>query len=349
MQESYVSKNHLKILNLLKRAAGRHISGETISKKVRVSRAAIWKYVSALRKYGYKITSKQGSGYRLVSFTKFLLPWEVGGGLETTLMGREIYHYMLLDSTQDVAIRLAERNAPEGTVVVAETQKKGRARVGRRWMAPAGGIWLSVILRPKLPAAESTILPLVGALAVCNAIRKEYGLDARLKWPNDVVIGAKKVSGVLAEMSSEADRINYVVLGVGINANIDSKRLEKTVRGTKGFYGATSLMDELGTPVERITLLRRVLAEVEELYNELWEEGRSTLIEKWKEHSATLGTTVTVSLNGASFVGRAVDLDYDGALLVRLPNGDIKRVIAGDVYVRASRKLKARTKKRRVR
>jgi len=334
MLESIADEKNLEILKLLKRANGRYVSGEMISKHVKVSRAAIWKHVSALRKYGYKIESKEGSGYKLVKPTDQLLPWEIKDGLKTGFVGKEIHHYAVIDSTQDLAIKLAESNAPEGTVVVAEKQRRGRARVGRRWAAPEGGIWLSAILKPKIPTAESTILPLVAALAVCNAVRKECKLDARLKWPNDVTINGKKVSGILAEMSCEADRVNYVVVGIGVNANVNIKKLEATIKGTEGYYGATSLMNELGKAVDRVKLTRSILAELEGTYVDLEEEGSDMIIQAWKERSATLGTTVTVALNEMCFVGRAIDIDYDGALLVKLPDGNIKRIVAGDVYVR---------------
>lgn len=334
MLESITDEKNLEILKLLKRADGKYVSGERISKGVKVSRAAIWKHVSALRNYGYEIESKEGSGYRLVKPTDQLLPWEVRAGLKTDFVGKEMHHYSVIDSTQDLAIKLAESSSPEGTVVVAERQRKGRARVGRRWAAPEGGIWLSVILKPKIPTAESTILPLVAALAVCNAIRKDCRLDAKLKWPNDVTINGKKVSGILAEMSCEADRVNYVVIGIGVNANVDVKKLEKVIKGTEGYYGATSLMNELGKKVNRVKLTRSILAELEETYMDLEEEGSDRIIQAWKERSATLGTTVTVALNEMCMVGKAIDIDYDGALLVKLPDGNIKRIVAGDVYVR---------------
>ncbi|MFY3742021.1 MAG: BirA family biotin operon repressor/biotin-[acetyl-CoA-carboxylase] ligase [Candidatus Nitrosomirales archaeon] len=337
MQESIVDAKHLEILKLLKKANGRYVSGERISKDVKVSRVAIWKHVSALRKYGYRIESKEGSGYKLIKSTNQLLPWEIKQGLKTKFVGKQIHHYALIDSTQDLAIRLAENNAQEGTVVVAEKQKKGRARVGRRWAAPEGGIWISTILRPKIPTAESTILPLAVSLAVGNAIRKECKLDAKLKWPNDIIINGKKVSGILAEMSCEADRINYVVIGIGVNANVNVKKLEASIKGTEGYYGATSLMKELGKEVDRVKLMRRILDELEETYLELEEEGSDIIIRKWKEHSATLGTNVTVALNEMCFVGKAIDIDYDGALLVKLADGNIKRIVAGDVYVRMAK------------
>ena len=334
VQESVADTEHLEILKMLKKAKGRYVSGKSISRKTDVSRAAICKHVSALKKYGYAIASRKGQGYKLVKPSNKLLPWEIGNGLKTQLVGREIHHFGVIDSTQDLAIKLAEENVPEGSVVIAEKQKRGRARVGRKWSAPEGGIWLSIILRPKIPTAESTILPLAVSLAVCNAMRSVCKVNAKLKWPNDVIINGKKVSGILAEMSCEADRINYVVIGIGINANVNIRKIESAIRGTAGYYGATSLMKEVGKEVDRIALVRKILAELEDVYLELEKEGSDMIIQAWKNLSATLGTNVTVSLNEMCFEGKAVDIDYDGALLVKLPNGNIKRIVAGDVYVR---------------
>ncbi|MFQ5970341.1 MAG: biotin--[acetyl-CoA-carboxylase] ligase [Nitrososphaerales archaeon] len=334
MLESVADKKNIEILKLLKGLKGQYISGEKISKSIKVSRAAIWKHVSTLRNYGYKVESKKGLGYKLVKATDQLLPWEIKDGLKGRFVARKMHHYSVLDSTQDIAIKLAEAGAQEGTVVIAEKQKKGRGRVGRKWIAPEGGIWLSTILRPKIPTAESTILPLAAALAVCNAIKSECKLDAKLKWPNDVIIGGRKVSGILAEMSCEADTVNYVVIGIGVNANVDVKKIESTIKDTEGYYGITSLRSKSGKKIDRIKLVRKILVELEEIYLDLEEERSDMIIQAWKDNSETLGTNVTVSLNEMCFEGKAIDIDYDGALLVKLPNGSIKRIVAGDVFIR---------------
>jgi BirA family biotin operon repressor/biotin-[acetyl-CoA-carboxylase] ligase len=334
VQESLADAKHIEILKMLKKAKGRYVSGQSISRKTDVSRAAIWKHISTLKRYGYRIASSQGQGYKLLHSSDQLLPWEIKDGLKTEFMGRVIHHFSIIDSTQDLAIKLAEENAPEGIVVIAETQRRGRGRIGRKWSAPEGGIWLSIILRPKIPTAESTILPLATALAVCIAIRSVCKVDARLKWPNDIIIKGKKVAGVLAEMSCEADRINYIVIGIGINANVNVRKIEANIKNTPGYYGAASLLNEMGKEVDRIALVRKLLAELESIYLELESEGSDTIIQSWKDLSATLGTTVTVSQNDIAFEGKAVDIDYDGALLVKLPDGNIRRVVAGDVYVR---------------
>jgi len=334
VQESLADTKHLEILKMLKKAKGKYVSGQSISKRTKVSRAAIWKHVSALKKYGYKIASKQGQGYKLVKQSNKLLPWEISNSLRTQYIGKEIHHFNVIDSTQDLAIKLAERDAPQGIVVIAEKQKKGRGRIGRQWSAPEGGIWLSVILRPKIPTAESTILPLATALAMRNAIKHACNVDAKLKWPNDVIVNGKKIAGILVEMSCEADRINYVVIGIGINANVNVRKIESSRKGTPGYYGVTSLMKEADKEVDRIELVKKILAELEQVYLELERAGSDMIIQSWKNHSATIGSNVTVALNEMCFEGKAVDIDYDGALLVKLPNGNIKRIVAGDVYVR---------------
>ncbi|MEM3084380.1 MAG: biotin--[acetyl-CoA-carboxylase] ligase [Nitrososphaerales archaeon] len=333
MPESIAEPTQLKILKMLKARDG-YVSGESISRKIGVSRAAIWKHISSLKKYGYKILSGQEQGYKLVRISDQLLPWEIRDGLKTQFMGREIRHFNAADSTQDIAIKLAEQDAPEGTVVVSEKQRRGRARLGRKWIAPEGGIWLSIILRPKIPTARITLIPLATSLGVCNAIRSICKVNAKLKWPNDVVINGKKVAGILAEMSCEADGANHVVVGVGINANVNVRKIESSIQGTAGYYGATSLMKETGKDVDRIALVRKMLTELEKVYLSLEKEGSDMIIQAWKNLSDTLGSNVAVMQNEVCFEGKAVDIDYDGALLVKLPNGDIRRIVAGDVYVR---------------
>lgn len=334
MKESLVNTKHLEILKILKNAKGRYVSGEAVSRRVNVSRVAIWKQISTLKKYGYKISSKQGQGYKLVKKSNHLLPWEIDYDLKTQYIGKKIHHFNFIDSTQDLAIKIAEMDTSEGSVVIAEKQRRGRGRIGRKWSAPAGGIWLSIILRPKIPTAESTIFPLAAALSVCNAIRDVCKVNAQLKWPNDVIINGKKIAGILIEMSCEADRINYVVIGIGVNANVNIQKIESHIKETPGYYGSTSLMKEVGREIDRITLVSKIFVELEQIYLELEKKGSNMIIQSWKNNSAMLDRNVTITTNEICFEGKAFDIDFDGALLVKLPNGNIERIVAGDVYVR---------------
>lgn len=338
MEESKIDANQLEILVMLKNVKNGYVSGETLSEKTGISRAAVWKHISDLRRMGYQIASIRGTGYALEKIADLLLPWEVCGNLETKFIGKEYHHFVSVDSTQDLANSMAEAGFPDGTVVVAERQKKGRGRIGRTWTAPYGGIWLSVILRPKIPPAESTIIPLSAALAVCNAIRKTCDVAATLKWPNDVIIDGRKVAGILLEMSSEADRIDYVVVGIGINANVDASKIESAIKDSAGYYGATSLIEELGIAVDRRKLLRQLLYELENAYSSILRGHSNMIIKKWKQLSHMLGKQVTVSQHDSEIKGVATDLDVDGALLIRERGGEIRRIVAGDVYVRIDKR-----------
>src|SRR5919106_1224866 len=218
------SEEHL--LSLLRLQKG-YISGKLISKETGISTSGISKRIKILRKYGYDIESRHKMGYRLAGETNLPLPWELTKVLDTLFVGKDKIIYRLsTHSTQNLAILLAEKNpSSDGTVIIAGQQKSGRGRQNRKWLSPKGGIWLSVVLKPHIPAAKMTLLPFAAALAVRDSIKKCTQLDAKLRWPNDVTISGKKVAGILIDISTEAEQVNYAVIGVGINANVDSSAI----------------------------------------------------------------------------------------------------------------------------
>ena len=241
---------------------GGHISGEELGKRLKMTRTAIWKRVNRLRGLGYEIASSPRRGYSLVSVPDLLLPEEIEPGLYTKIFGRQIIFYHELSSTQAAAKELARQGAEEGTVVISETQSQGKGRKGREWSsAPGQGIQISVILRPRLKPAQSIQIPLVAGVAVAQAIAKVTPLKPRIKWPNDLIVGRKKVGGILTEMSAEIDRIDYVVLGIGLNVNTPQALFPKEIGEI-----ATSLAEELGGRVSRVRLLQSFLEEFEGLY-----------------------------------------------------------------------------------
>jgi len=245
--------------------------------------------------------------------------------LGTRVIGRHTRWHETLPSTNELAMRLAEIQVPEGTVVVAEEQTAGRGRFGRAWASPRGGIWFSVILRPRLPVAQLPLVGLVAGAAVARAVRTSTRLPARLKWPNDVLVEGRKVAGILAEAGPRAE---WLVLGIGINANVPLAELPQD-------YPATSLTERAGAPVDRGQLAREVLRELDRAYDELQEPGGSVgALRKWREMADTLGRTVRVDGAADSFEGLAVDVDDAGALLVRLADGRVERVVAGEVTLR---------------
>lgn len=244
-------------------------------------------------------------------------------GLKTKIFGRKIVYLSEVGSTNEEAKKLAGEGALEGTVVIAERQTRGKGRLNRTWVSPPGGIWLSLILRPKIAPNEAPKIAFLAALAAAKAI-SQLGLNARLKWPNDVLINERKVCGVLMEADAEVEKVNYLIVGIGINANFEPELFPSEFRGA-----ATTLKHELGKKISRAELVRRLLEEFEMAYT-IFNRGEfSAILDEWKKLSATIGARVRVITSGRTIEGTAEDLDKDGALLVRV--GDrAERVIAGD-------------------
>src|SRR5215210_1870239 len=324
------SEEHL--LSLLRLQKG-YISGKILAKETGISTSGISKRIKILRKYGYNIESRHRMGYRIAGETNLPLPWELTKVLDTLFVGKDkIIYRLTTHSTQNLAILLAEKNpSSDGIVIIAGQQKSGRGRQNRKWLSPKGGIWLSVVLRPRISSSKITLLPFAAALAVCDAIKKTTQLDAKLRWPNDITISGKKVAGILIDSSVEAERINYAVIGIGVNANVDSSmislHLEKSIK-------VTSLSNELGHETSIVGLTKEILERLEYYYIELEHRVPHTIIEKWKKNSDILGQKVVLTQSNRTIKGIAADVKDDGSLLVKADDcGDID-VVASDIYVR---------------
>ena len=300
------------------------VSGQKLSQHLKISRAAVWKHVHELRESGYRIEAIPRRGYRLDAVPDKLLSWEIRSGLTTRALGQEIFCYETLPSTMDEAFRLAaEERCPEGTLVCSESQSRGRGRMGRTWLSPKGkGIYASLILKPVLSPLEVGWITFAAAIAVCEGIKAATGLDAVIKWPNDVLIQRKKVSGILTEMNAEIDRVHFVVVGLGLNVNTDKSHLPPH---------ATSLKMELGRKVSRVLFLQEVLKSLELWYDCLLERRFTPVLERWKELSMTLGRRIRISEHHDAIEGKAVDLSDDGGLIVLDDNGDLIKKMTGDV------------------
>jgi BirA family biotin operon repressor/biotin-[acetyl-CoA-carboxylase] ligase len=314
-----------KIVRSLKSHEG-YLSGEDISRALNISRAAIWKYMDQLRDLGYEIEAFPHRGYRLVSSPDTLLRSEVQCGLGTRKFGCDVHHYDSLGSTMDEAFRLGLADAPEGAVVVAESQTKGRGRMGRHWSSPKGkGIYFSLILRPKLPPSQAAMLTLAAAVAVSESVEKIFpDVKARIKWPNDLLVGGKKLCGILTELRAETDRVQFIVVGVGLNVNTKQTQL---------LPEATSLRVETGSKCSRLVLFQEILRDLEQRYTSFLKEGSSSVVADWKARSATLGCKVRFVDRGENRVGVAEDLADDGGLLIRMPDGKIIKRVAGDIML----------------
>jgi len=309
------------------------VSGADMSRALGISRTAVWKHIVALREAGFVVEAIPSRGYRLRGSPDLLLPSELQRGLATGFVGRDIHHFDTLDSTNRVALALAEDGAAEGTVVVAEAQTAGRGRLGRTWYSPPRvNIYTSVILRPSLPMAQAAQVVLVGAVAAARAIASLYDgppqTPPRIKWPNDILLGGRKISGTLVETASQGELVRHLVLGIGINVNLAEKDLPEDIRGI-----ATSLAIACGHPVSRVELARRLYGEIEAVYLRFLQEGFKRLATEYAALSEMWGRPVRVTLTRGSVEGIAEGLEPDGALRLRLPSGNAERILAGDVQL----------------
>jgi len=313
------------VLSFLAEATDEFVSGEAISGKLGFTRAAVWKHVEALRGRGYRIDAIPARGYRLVGVPDRLTALEIRPLLNTHDLGQVVHSYDELTSTNDRAKELADEGAEHGEVVVAEAQTSGRGRRGRTWVSPPRkNLYFSVVLRPDLPPARAPELTLVASVAISEALQ-QAGVDARIKWPNDLLASGKKIAGILTELAADPDRVEWVVLGVGVNLNARAEDFPADVRGE-----ATSILLERGQPAPRALFAAACFTALEGWLDRHAEGGFAAIREAWRERSATLGREVSVRLDDREIVGTAEDLDETGALLVRTPAG-LERILSGEV------------------
>jgi BirA family biotin operon repressor/biotin-[acetyl-CoA-carboxylase] ligase len=315
-----VEELEARVLELLLRS-GTYVSGEEAARALGTSRATVSRLVRSLMRRGFPIEVHPGLGYRALNPDDLSLAPQVVQYLDTGV--RFAVHYVeSCGSTQDLADALAREGSPEGTVVLAEAMERGRGRMGRRWVAGRGGLWVTVVLRPRLTGVTH-LLSLATGVAVARAIREVAGVGAGVKWPNDVLIEGRKVAGVLIEGRAEADRLQYVLVGVGVNVN---NELPEELSTT-----ATTLARVVGRPVPRLPLLASLLRNLDHLYGALSRGGVGYVLDEWRRVSTTLGTVVRAVTIDGEVVGVAEDVAEDGALLVRTFSGTVRRVYAGDV------------------
>ncbi len=319
------------ILQLLKDHSSEFLSGEEICRRLRVSRTAVWKRIQSLRAQGYEIEASTRSGYRLLGSPDLLTPAEIKPLLKTKWIGKTIHHFDTLDSTNAKAYQLALDGAEEGEVVIAESQEKGKGRLGRQWVSPPSlNLYLSVILRPKIPPHQASLITLMAAVATADAIQKVSGLLPLIKWPNDLLLRNRKVAGLLNEIHSEIDRVHFVILGVGVNLNADEKTFSEEIRAI-----ATSLKMETGQTISRKVFLQLFLQELERWYSVFIHGERAVILRAWRDRAHLKGRRVKINSFGEALAGTAIDVDSDGALILETEDGERKRVVAGDVEYKA--------------
>jgi BirA family biotin operon repressor/biotin-[acetyl-CoA-carboxylase] ligase len=317
-----------KILEALRASGEASVSGAELSQQLKVSRAAVWARIQDLRGLGYEIEASPHKGYRLLATPDLLHADDLTARLgRPQVIGRDIQVFQQTTSTNDVVEKMGRDGVSEGVVVFAEAQTQGRGRLGRKWISPPRkGLWLSVLLRPDLQPQAATQLTIVSAVALRRAIEAQTGLRTEIKWPNDILVNGRKAAGILTELNGELDRVKYLVLGIGVDVNLNAGDFPAELR-----KHATSLKVELGKPVSRPELAVSLLRELDADYARLAGGGFSALADEWEAHCTTIGHEVVIRLGERTLRGRAESLGDDGALLVRTEHGHLEPIIGGDV------------------
>lgn len=313
-----------KILKLLYEKKDEYLPISEINSAINIPEVQVAEEIQKLKNKGYIIDASD-SGYRLAGVPNLLLPYEIKKNLNTEFLGKNIHFFKEVDSTNDVARELAMEGAEEGTIVVAESQRSGKGRRGKKWISPSGGVWMTIILRPDIEPVKAPQLTLVTGVAVAETLDQECGLNIGIKWPNDILIGDKKVSGILTEVETKKREVEFVLVGIGIDLNMDVSIFPPNLRG-----GATSLKAELEREIQGAELVQRFLQRFEALYNQFNDGEFRKILTQWRKLSSTIGTYVEVHKKGRTVYGEAVGVNKDGKLILELDDGTLRKVVSGE-------------------
>lgn len=332
---SNIKDPSVKILKQLKRVNDQYVSGEELSNLLGMSRTAIWKRMDSIKEEGFNIEAVTKKGYRLIKdeaghsidtpYGELAILSEVTG----SLIGQNLVFFQEVDSTNKVLKKMAAENAPEGTVVIADMQSTGRGRRGKTWMsAPNRGIWMSILLRPNLHPSSVQTLTLAASVAVMKAL-EPLGIEGiGIKWPNDILINGKKVCGILTELSAEAERVDWVILGIGLNVNHSESDFSHDIASI-----ATSLRMNVNnnTELDRSVLAASIIDEIENVYRGFIESGSSWVVEEWKKSNITLGKRVNIIGQQGSFHAEVLDITAEGKLIVKDDHGMVHEMLSGEI------------------
>jgi BirA family transcriptional regulator, biotin operon repressor / biotin---[acetyl-CoA-carboxylase] ligase len=315
------------LLDAFTNADGAYLSGQHIAELIGCSRTAVWKHIEELRKEGFELEAVRRKGYRIVKTPEKITADELRLGLTTKFIGKNVHYEESVESTQKIAHLLAYEDAPEGTVIIAEEQLSGRGRMDRKWHSPKyTGIWMSIILRPNIPLPKAPQLTLLAAVAIVQAIEDLTGLLPEIKWPNDILIKGKKVTGILTELEAEADRINSIIIGIGMNVNQTNDDFPSELQQI-----ATSLSLEKGEKVARADLIKGIFMNLEKLYLLYLEEGFLPIKLLWESYAISIGKNITARTLTHSIIGKAQGITDDGVLIIEDVQGKTHHVYSADI------------------
>ena len=316
------------LLLYLKENQGNWVSGELISNNLSVSRSAIWKHIRKLKEEGYVIESATKKGYLLSKASDPITADEIRECLCTKVFGKKNIIYLKeTDSTNTRAKELAAQGAPEGTLIIAEKQTKGRGRRGRSWFSPpGGGIYCSLILRPTMQPGETPRITLMTAVVLAETLLSMMKLKLRIKWPNDILVDGKKLAGILTEISTEMDAVNYIIVGLGLNVNTQFGKFPSEIKGN-----ATSILIENGKQFPRVKLIQHYLKLYEQYYDMFKKNDFEPIMNRWRELADIIGKQIRVDVIGKTHIGKVIDVDNDGVLILKDDQGKLQRIFSGDV------------------
>lgn len=318
-----------KLIEAFSNADGTFISGQQIADYIGCSRTAVWKHIEDLRTEGYVVEAVRNKGYRIVFTPEKVTANEIQLGLKTKTMGKKIHYEESVETTQKVAHKLANEGVPEGTLVVAEEQSGGKGRLVRKFFsAKYTGIFMSLILRPKIPFHQAPQLTLLAAVAVVQAIEKTTELKPQIKWPNDILINRKKMVGILTELQAESDRIHSVIIGIGINVNQQKSDFPEELQEK-----ATSLLMEGGKKVSRAKVIQEFLVCFEALYNQYLVEGFLPIKKLWESYAISLGQEIKATTINSTIIGKAIGITDEGVLLLEDHSGKVHSIYSADIDI----------------
>lgn len=316
-----------KLLDAFTSVDGGYLSGQYLAELIGCSRTAVWKHIEELRKEGFELEAVRRKGYRILKTPEKITADEIRLGLTTNFIGRQIHYQESVESTQRIAHKLASEEAPEGTVVIAEEQTSGRGRMNRQWHSPKyTGVWMSLIIRPNIPLIKAPQLTLLSAVAIVQAVEEITGLYPQIKWPNDILVNGKKVTGILTELQAEADQIHSIIIGIGINVNQKKDDFPEELRDK-----ASSLLIESGKLISRSTLIRNVFKHFEKLYKLYLDQGFLPIKLLWEGCAISIGKKIKARTLSAVLVGKALGITDEGVLMLEDGDGTIHHIYSADI------------------
>ncbi|RDU36368.1 biotin--[acetyl-CoA-carboxylase] ligase [Neobacillus piezotolerans] len=316
-----------KLLDAFAEADGGFLSGQALANLIGCSRTAVWKHIEGLREEGFVVQAVKRKGYRIAETPTALTGDDIRLGLKTRFIGQSIFYRETVDSTQKVALLLSQDKAPEGTLVVADEQTAGRGRMDRKWHSPKGtGIWMSLLLRPNIPPQKAPQLTLLAAVAVATAIEEAAGITPEIKWPNDLLVEGKKITGILTELQAESDRIHSVIIGIGMNVNQKIGDFPEELKDI-----ATSVAMETGSEASRSKIIREFCAQFEKLYLMYLEKGFYPIKLLWESYAKGIGGRMRARTYNGVIEGRALGITDDGVLEIEGDGGKVHLIYSADI------------------